>query len=329
MRHLLIFLTAGLSLAQAPIPVVIDGGTIKPPAADVLTALGIGAVPFSVADGGTGASTLTGLLQGNGTSAITGISNSSTIGQALRVTGASTYAWGALDLADTDAITGTLPVANGGTGAATLTSNNVLLGNGTSAVQFVAPGTTGNVLTSNGTTWQSTAPAASGKSYIVLTHPDLADGTGATLGSNATLITYGRPSFSNSADQASNYVEYYFSVPSDIDTSVAMRAIFKFTLGGADTGTHRYVLSMANVAASADPTSASLTNTINLDFAGDGSGASGDLESVGYTTLTSWASSLTADNVIRIRLARDGNDASDASTVNSSAIELKLEYDPL
>ena len=52
-------------------------------------------------------------------------------------------------------VSGTLPVANGGTGATTLTANNVVLGNGTSAVQFVAPGTTGNVLTSNGTTWTS------------------------------------------------------------------------------------------------------------------------------------------------------------------------------
>ena len=51
----------------------------------------------------------------------------------------------------------TVTVAQGGTGAATLTANNVILGNGTSAVQFVAPGTTGNVLTSNGTTWTSTA----------------------------------------------------------------------------------------------------------------------------------------------------------------------------
>ena len=55
-----------------------------------------------------------------------------------------------------------ISVANGGTGLATLTANNVLLGNGTTAVQFVAPGTNGNVLTSNGTTWSSTAPAASG-----------------------------------------------------------------------------------------------------------------------------------------------------------------------
>lgn len=59
----------------------------------------------------------------------------------------------------TTGVTGTLPVANGGTGATTLTANNVVLGNGTSAPLFVAPGTTGNVLTSNGTTWQSEAPA--------------------------------------------------------------------------------------------------------------------------------------------------------------------------
>ena len=57
-------------------------------------------------------------------------------------------------------VTGTVAVANGGTGATSLTANNVILGNGTAAVQVVAPGTTGNVLTSNGTTWQSTTPAA-------------------------------------------------------------------------------------------------------------------------------------------------------------------------
>jgi hypothetical protein len=56
-------------------------------------------------------------------------------------------------------VTGTVAVANGGTGATTLTANNVLLGNGTSAIQAVAPGTTGNVLTSDGTTWTSAAPS--------------------------------------------------------------------------------------------------------------------------------------------------------------------------
>jgi hypothetical protein len=57
-----------------------------------------------------------------------------------------------------------LPVASGGTASTTLTANNVILGNGTSAPLFVAPGSNGNVLTSNGTTWTSAAPPASGVS---------------------------------------------------------------------------------------------------------------------------------------------------------------------
>ena len=67
---------------------------------------------LSVQYGGSGAASLTGLLQGTGTTAFTAVSNSSTVGQVLRVTGAATYAWGALDLSDTDAVTGTLPTAN-------------------------------------------------------------------------------------------------------------------------------------------------------------------------------------------------------------------------
>ena len=50
-----------------------------------------------------------------------------------------------------------LTVADGGTGSSSLAANNVLLGNGTSALQVVAPGTANNVLTSNGTTWTSAA----------------------------------------------------------------------------------------------------------------------------------------------------------------------------
>jgi hypothetical protein len=66
-------------------------------------------------------------------------------------------------------VTGTLPVANGGTGATTLTAENVILGDGTSAVKFVAPGTSGNVLTSDGTTWASTAPAGGGSLVFLST----------------------------------------------------------------------------------------------------------------------------------------------------------------
>jgi hypothetical protein len=93
-----------------------------------------------------------------GTGTVNGITLTGTVTSSGNLTLGGTL--GSVDL--TSQITGTLPVANGGTGATTITANNVVLGNGTSAVQTVAPGTTGNVLTSNGTTWQSTAPAASG-----------------------------------------------------------------------------------------------------------------------------------------------------------------------
>ena len=60
---------------------------------------------------------------------------------------------GSIDL--TAKVTGSLPVANGGTGAASLTANRLLLSNGTSAISVLAAGTAGQVMTSNG----ASAPA--------------------------------------------------------------------------------------------------------------------------------------------------------------------------
>lgn len=59
------------------------------------------------------------------------------------------------DITSLSGLTTPLSVAQGGTGATTLLLNGVLLGNGTSALQTVAPSTSGNVLQSNGTTWVS------------------------------------------------------------------------------------------------------------------------------------------------------------------------------
>jgi hypothetical protein len=77
-----------------------------------------------------------------------------------------------------------IPVAAGGTGLATLTANNVVLGNGTSAVQFVAPGSNGNVLTSNGSTWASTTPAGAGNLTGAVTSVGLATSLGSFSSAN-------------------------------------------------------------------------------------------------------------------------------------------------
>jgi len=74
-------------------------------------------------------------------------------------------------------VTGTMPVANGGTGATTLTANSALLGNGTSALQAIAPGSSGNVLTSDGSTWASTA-ASGGGAWTLITSTDVSGDPG-------------------------------------------------------------------------------------------------------------------------------------------------------
>jgi len=107
---------------------------------------------LKVAKGGTGVGTSTG--SGNNV-----LSTSPTLVTPILGTPTSGTLTNATGLPLTTGVTGTLPVGNGGTGSSTLTANNVLLGNGTSALQVVAPGSSGNLLTSNGTTWQSTTPA--------------------------------------------------------------------------------------------------------------------------------------------------------------------------
>lgn len=160
---------------------------------------------------------------------------------------------------------------------------------------------------------------------IQLTHPDLVDGTGCTVGTTSTAIGYGRATCSNSADEAANYMEWYITVPDDIDTAVAITAKIKVLLGNTDTGTHRYVMSTVAVADSAVPTASTLANAINCDFAGDASGANGDVETVSCT-LTGWAAAMTAGRTWRIRLARDGNATEDGSTVNSTVLGVKLVH---
>lgn len=99
---------------------------------------------------GTGSGTVTSV---GGTGTVNGLTLTGTVTSSGSLTLGGTLS--GVDL--TTQVTGTLPVANGGTGAATHTANAVLIGNGTSAVTSVSPGTSGNVLTSNGTSWVSQA----------------------------------------------------------------------------------------------------------------------------------------------------------------------------
>jgi hypothetical protein len=153
--------------------VVIGGGAGAVPtstavgtATHVLTSNGSGVAPTFQAPATSG--TVTSVAVSGGTTGLTTSGGPITTSGTITLTGTLAIANGGTGTTSTTFanlttnVTGTLPVVNGGTSLATLTANNVILGNGTSSPLFVAPSTSGNVLTSNGTTWQSTAPAASG-----------------------------------------------------------------------------------------------------------------------------------------------------------------------
>ena len=93
------------------------------------------------------------------------------------------------DITSITGLTTALTVAQGGTGAATLTANNVLLGNGTSALQAVATGSSGNLLTSNGTTWTSAAAPAAGVTSLNGQTGAITNTTFDSIGSCAILVS--------------------------------------------------------------------------------------------------------------------------------------------
>jgi len=84
-----------------------------------------------------------------------------------------------------------LAAADGGTGRSSLTDKAVIVGAGTSAVNFVSPGTSGNVLKSDGTSWTSAAPTT--VSGLGLNGETWQDVTSSRAIDTTYTNTYGKP----------------------------------------------------------------------------------------------------------------------------------------
>ena len=171
-----------------------------------LNAKGVGSVTSVGGTGSVSGLTLTGTVTGSG---------NLTLGGTLA------------DINLASGVTGTLPVANGGTGATSLTANNVVLGNGTSAVQGVAPGTSGNILTSNGSTWASTAPAGGGALVEYITQVDLTSDSASIIIDNAAF------------NSTSDY-DYLILKGFNIQTSDQSYMQLKYRVGGTSQTTSNY-----------------------------------------------------------------------------------------
>ena len=134
--------------------------------------------------------------------AINGIGNGSNALTAANITG------GTITNVTITSLVAPLAVNSGGTGLANITLDSVMVGNGTNAVKVVAPGTTGNVLTSNGTTWLSQAPAAvTAVSNISFGTTGLTPNTatsGAVTVAGVLVVANGGTGGSNAATAATN-----------------------------------------------------------------------------------------------------------------------------
>jgi len=154
------------------------------------TTLTAGTLP--VAAGGTGNTTLTsnGVVYGNGTSAA-GITAAGTTGQVLIATTSSAPSWGSVPAAS---ITGTLPIANGGTGQTTAadafnaldpmtTTGDMIYASAANTAARLGIGSTGQVLTVAGgiPSWSTPSTGAG-----TITRTDFT----ATSGQTVFSVTY-------------------------------------------------------------------------------------------------------------------------------------------
>jgi hypothetical protein len=163
--------TTGGSVRNCTVPAIEKPYLVYNNCAEAITVLASGGAGISVP-----ASTAM-WLYNNGTNVVDAENHKSvlTLATALAVSSGGTGATTASDArtnlnaakdganSDITSLTGLstpLTVPQGGMGAATHTLNNVLVGAGSGVITSIAPGSSGNVLSSNGTVWQSVAAAA-------------------------------------------------------------------------------------------------------------------------------------------------------------------------
>lgn len=146
-------------------------------------------------------------------------------------------------------------VADGGTGLSTLTANNVILGNGASSPQFVAPGTAANVLTSTGSTWGSSALPQGSSTVFGVVKVDNTTITAASGVISATLLV---PAFGIGAYIFARHDSGNVTANATVAAATLTPCYFQLgTSGGANpsgdsiTGTWRAMVSMVGAGTNA------------------------------------------------------------------------------
>lgn len=174
----------------------------------------------------------------------------------------------------------TLGIANGGTGATTLTDNGVLIGNGTGAVDVTAAGTTGQVLvgvTGGNPTFGNWLPQAKFKTAAqsVASSTTLVDCTDMSFEIGANEVWMGKL-IPNWTAGASGGIKWAFSLPSGctgrgigengVSTDGFTGADIDLTAGFGRTAAYTYAASNV-LALNFNFTNGSTAGTVQFQFA--------------------------------------------------------------
>jgi hypothetical protein len=135
-----------------------------------------------------------------------------------------------------------LGVSGGGTGLSTLTANNVILGNGASSPTFVAPGASGNVLTSNGTTWASTASTPEFSSGTRITFNQTAAPTGWTKSTSVDNAGFRLVSGSVSSGGSVDFTTAFANTTAPVTVSSVSGSAGATTLSTPQIPSHTHTL---------------------------------------------------------------------------------------
>lgn len=169
------------------------------------------------------------------------------------------------------------------------------------------------------------------------TSPSFASGTFVTYIATPTMgissSTIGHFQFNNAISSQANFAVYAWIPPSDIDlTANVILSSFGVILGGADTGTQRYIVAIST-SMDGRPARETMFSSpyswlegITVDVAADAAGANGYLQVVGNTTLTNWQTRIIPGALHYITVMRDGDAAQDGSTVDSFSSFFSISY---
>lgn len=161
-----------------------------------------------------------------GTGSQAKVTSAGTVGQVLTSAGA-----GVPTFTTPSTVTFPITVPQGGTNLTTLTANNVILGNGASAPTFVAPGTSGNVLQSNGTTWASATPASGALTLLASIDGSSAANVNFTTQISSTYNMYMLTAEGVTLGGGASYAAMQFYVASTIVTSATYQLAAQYMDG--------------------------------------------------------------------------------------------------